>query len=303
MRQHLKGWTLAAAISIALVIPSCAPVLRQDAEENSRSTLLWESLLSEADRHLADSLLTLGLDREGLFTIAAPVKPMSNILTLYLPVLIDSVRSGEPDMAVLQPGHQELLSRLHRIAAVVRTNEWKLVVVPYRHVQGLSRVVEVSVVRPALLDTVLNTHGAFWGQWGFVAGSDPGVVITTVENAPRYDRWRGYGYLFGYPGDAVSFFVDAGRKQDSTKNLVARTFFQIPTWADSTGRFVYAIPRDAVPGRADSVLLRRSRSVLEAYRDIRPAFARPDGTLRALDLVRDERARGVLRNAADVMMR
>jgi len=117
---------------------------------------------------------------------------------------------------------------------------------------------------------------------------DPALVVNTIEYEDKYERLRGYGYLFGYPGYAVDFFVDAFHRSDTSGKHVERDFFQIPVYTRDDGHFVYAIPKGHVPSaERDSVLYRRAVQVLESYRKIRPKYLNRDSTVRAAQLLRD----------------
>jgi hypothetical protein len=111
----------------------------------------------------------------------------------------------------------------------------------------------------------LAEYPAFFGQFGITQSSQPAMVITHMENGDTYNRWRGYGYLFGYPGYAVDFFVQAGEKQKETGKFVERRFFHIPVFAGNEGYFTYAFPMDQVSGSIDSSIYRSGYLTLKKY--------------------------------------
>ncbi|MAB28694.1 MAG: hypothetical protein CMJ53_05370, partial [Planctomycetaceae bacterium] len=89
---------------------------------------------------------------------------------------------------------------------------------------------------------------------------------------PRADRWRGYGHLYGYPDEAVDFFVEAGLAADDGGEMGPgkdREFMQIPTHVAQTGRFTYAVPLDHVPTTVDRALADRAGRILAAYEERR----------------------------------
>jgi hypothetical protein len=49
-----------------------------------------------------------------------------------------------------------------------------------------------------------------------------------IEYSQSGPRWRGYGYLFGFPLYAVDFFVNAGESEKQTGKFVERDFLSIP---------------------------------------------------------------------------
>ena len=103
------------------------------------------------------------------------------------------------------------------------------------------------------------------------------MVLSITENGHQYDRWRSYGYLFGYPDYAVDFFVEAGKSEDSTKQFVKRDFFAIPVYARETGYFTYAIPKGHQPGESDELIRDKARHTLAKYKVQRQKFARDSG--------------------------
>ena len=81
-----------------------------------------------------------------------------------------------------------------------------------------------------------------FGQWGFTANANSATVLSVVEYENKNDRYRAYGYLFGYPEHAVDFFVEASITEEETGEFVKRNFFTIPVEAGNSGDFTYAVP-------------------------------------------------------------
>lgn len=137
------------------------------------------------------------------------------------------------------------------------------------------------------MDEVINSHLDFFAYMGIVPGTDPGIVLSTVENQEQILRLRAYGYLFGYPDYAVDFFVEAYHQGKQTKSFVERDFFQIPVFSSKTGHFVYAMPKGHTPTETDSTLYRRALTVLDRYRNIRSTYFNADSTFQSLKLIRE----------------
>ncbi len=257
------------------------------ASETASSPLTVEEL------RLADSLLTVGLDNEALYTLLDTLKPISSVAGFYVGVTTpDSGVSKEVRSVRLQAGDAEKLGRLQRIVNSLRLGPVRLLLVPFRDVNDGRRYVEVYAVRDAAVRAVLRNDSAFWLQRGFTAGSDIASLITAVEFDRRYDRWRGYGYLFGYPKNAVDFFVQSGQSFDSTKVFVPRDFFQIPAYSGEQRRFVYAVPKGYVPSERDSLLRTRATETLKRYKTLRSSYMNADSTLRAAELIVDHQFMG-----------
>ena len=288
MPRH-SGLLLAAALlAAALLAAACAPAAPL-AERRAPSGCFDLAALSDGDRALADSVLAAGLDHEGLYTLAAGLKPASTLHQESLPLARpDSVPAGVRDAAPVGFGASAArLTRLTRVADALRCAPVEVVIVPFARPYEGARTVQIVAVDRQRLDGVLARDARFWAALGVAPGADPAVVVSVVEHAHAYDRWRGYGYLFGYPEAAVTFFVEAGREADSTGQFVARDFVHAPVHARETGHFTWAVPEGHQPAQADSLRLAAAADLLAAYRQKRPAYLRADSTVRALDLLRD----------------
>jgi hypothetical protein len=240
-------------------------------------------------QHLLDSILQFGLDREALFTILGQLKPMSSVITFYYPVANDDSTKRVSSTVLDRAKHGRYLDEIqaiHRLMNSLDFPDLKFIVVPYEHAQGNKRVVQISAVRISLLDSLLQKQESFFGQFGLVPGSDPNVVASVIENAGVYERYRGYGYLFGYPDHAVDFFVNAALEANTSGNFVSRHFFNIPAYAGE-GYFVYANAADYTPTTVDSTIYYKGREVLTRYEKIRNQYMNPDSTIQAYQLLQD----------------
>ncbi|MEL6617096.1 MAG: hypothetical protein AAFQ43_15240, partial [Bacteroidota bacterium] len=245
--------------------------------------------LAADDRALADSILGAGLDHEGLYTLVAGLKPISTLHQESLPLARpDSVPAGVRDAApeAYAPAAARL-AQLTRVTDALRCGPVEAVLVPFRRPFEGARTVQIVAADRQRLDGLLARDARFWSALGIAPGADPALVISVVEHAQAYDRWRGYGHLFGYPPEAVTFFVEAGREQDSTGQFVARDFVHAPVHARETGHFTWAVPKGHTLTRPDSLRLGAAANLLAAYRQRRPAYLRADSTVRATDLLRD----------------
>ena len=176
------------------------------------------------------------------------------------------------------------LTRWQRVLDALETPDVGFIINPFRQDYDGKRIMQVSVYRRSRVARMLADHQAFFGQWGFVPTSEPELIINTIEFENQADRWRGYGYLFGYPRHAVDFFVEAGISQTKTKQVVKRDFFQIPVGSGKVGHFTYALPKGTKPNETDSTLYRQANETLTQYRQVRSRYVRPDSSLRALAL-------------------
>lgn len=239
--------------------------------------------------HLRDSLLQNGLEGEALYTLMAPIKPMSSVASFSFPVAnSDSSKQLEAELIERDSlYHLKRMKEIQQAVNLIDLPDLKFVLVPYRSAYTKTRILQLSVVRISKLDSLLAAKETFFGQYGFSPGADPAVVVTVNEYEKKYQRLRGYGYLFGYPDYAVDFFVNAFHEADTTGNLVPRNFFRMPTYGHEEGNFVYAYPKDHKPNEVDSVLLKRSIPVLETFQLLRSRYLNADSTVRAYELLRD----------------
>ena len=146
---------------------------------------------------------------------------------------------------------------------------------------------QILVCRKDLLGDLLQDNAPFFAQWGFVSKSNPAVVLTAIEFEQRNDRYRAYGYLFGYPEHAIEFFVNASIDYQKTDTFVKRSFFNIPVFAGVKGHFTYALPENVTPSVKDSLLFKKASKILNEYKAIRPKYVNGKGALKSVKLLRD----------------
>lgn len=222
---------------------------------------------------LTDSLMATALDHEAIYSLLDTLKPISSILSVRYKM--NTTEAGIDTLMLYQQLCRALSNR--RISFVA---------IPFREVYDHEKIVELYAVNLSKLKSKIREYSSFFTPLGITPESDPAQVITIIEGAAKYQRWRGYGYLFGYPSYAVDFFVEAGRNQDSTGKFVTRDFFQIPVHAAAQGHFTYAMPKGHQPGAIDSTLYHQAMQTLDRYRDKRRNYASPRG-FKALALWND----------------
>lgn len=249
--------------------------------------------LSAADRSRADSLIAFALDHEALYSLMADLKPMSSIgFSLSYPLGKDSTQQdGQHDVvSVSSDSVQTIINDLeswYRVLDALSFGDYQFMLIPFRQVWDGKRNMQVLLCRADLVDELLREQASFFAQWGFVPGTDPAVLLTAIEFEEKHDRFRSYGYLFGYPRHAVDFFVEASLQQEATGEFVSRDFFQIPVFAKEKGYFTYAVPKNYEPDALDSLIYNTAQEVLEKYRALRPEYLDNQGQLEAIELYRD----------------
>ncbi|ODS85961.1 MAG: hypothetical protein ABS46_01570 [Cytophagaceae bacterium SCN 52-12] len=226
---------------------------------------------------LADSMLAYALDHEGLYSLLDTIKPISSIRFLSYAVAKDSTHSPTDSRIAANSAALDSLSIYQQICSRLSNDRVRFVLIPFQQPHKGRRNMEIYAVNLQKFRNKIKEQASFFGQFGITPESDPAQVITIIEYEKKYDRWRGYGYLFGYPGYAVDFFVTAGMQQDSAGQFVKRDFFRIPVYASEKGYFTYAIPEGHQPGAADSLLYKRAMTLLSEYRILRKQYTGDTG--------------------------
>lgn len=203
-------------------------------------------------------LLREAADHEALFTLVGGLKPMSS------GIWKGAFTVEAPDLSVLR--------QVRAALAPLRNEIWYADVQVFASMHDGKRMAHAYVVHRAALAGKIEHFASFWGRWGITPCTHPAEIVAVVDRMPRADRWRGYGYLFGYPSAAVDFFVEAGRAGDDGRKVGPgkdRRFIQIPTHAAPTGRFTYAVPLAHQRSAADDALAAAAARILEAYAERR----------------------------------
>lgn len=252
----------------------------------SRTSGLRYKDLSATDRKLADTLIKNALDNEGLYTVISGLKPISTVGDLSLMIARkDSLINGTRKVTDTNSTDYKKLVQYHRIVKALQFGDLKFVISPFNMHESGKRMMQINIYRQSLLDSLVNANPEFYGQFGYVPGTDGALLINTTEYEKKFERFRSYGYLFGYPEHAISFFVDAGITEEEKKEFVTRDFYQIPVFNGATGHFVYALPKNSNPLPVDAVIKAKAIYALGEYKKARTIFLRKDGSLRAYELL------------------
>ena len=216
-------------------------------------------------------------DQEALYTLAGGLKPMSS------GIWQGSFELEDPDLTELRD--------VRRALGHLRNDVWYADVQVYDNADDGERWAEAFVVHREALARMIERLQPFWSPWGITPCTHPAEVVTIVDRMPRADRWRGYGHLFGYPDDAVDFFVEAGLANDDGREVGPgkdREFVQIPTHVAESGRFTYAVPLGHVPTPVDRALAERAGLILAAYEARRPRMNDAEEAVKALRQLNDQ---------------
>ena len=226
-------------------------------------------------RAKAEALLLHACDREALYTLVGGIKPMSSGW-LNLSYSLD-----KPD--------PQRVDEMRQIVAALRCGD-ELSAHLYAYAKSYDRRVLLEGAlfsRPALRQMIAERQ-EFWNGFAITPQAEPLDVLLTTEHAEAANRFRGYGYLFGYPKHAVDFFVTASQQQDAdpVKKLVPRDFLSIPTFDRETNAFVYAVPKGQAPNAEDLALRARCTPIFAEYKRRRAQYIGP-GKPGIIALLRD----------------
>lgn len=241
---------------------------------------------SEYDQALADSILAYALDHEAIYTLLDTIKPISSVKFLRYKVAADSSTAPGEERIVKDLSLLKEIRAYQKVCEALSIGDWQFVLMPFAMTTGNNRSIEIYAVRKSRFKSLLEQKQHFFGQWGFTPDANPATVLPVIEYEKKYNRFRAYGYLFGYPDYAVDFFVNATIQadKDTSIKIVPRDFFAIPVFAGPKGYFTYAMPKDHQPGATDSLTYYKAMKVLEAYKAERPKYINAAGGYNATAL-------------------
>lgn len=253
--KHTNTYQLiwvACSIIICITTFSCSSV--SGLKRNYKHMLKEEKII-------VDSLFAKALNHEALYTLLDTLKPISSVHFYRLPLL--STNKVQANIAY------DSLVKLQRTINKLNTKEISFVLNPFEREDSIYKNFELYVVRNNKLQQIIHQYQSFYSSIGISLNAKPETVLAITEHETKYNRWRSYGYLFGYPEYAVDFFVLAGKQQDSTQQFVKRDFFAIPVFAGDRGYFTYAIPKNYQTSAVDSSIYKKATQTLEKYKQLR----------------------------------
>ena len=239
------------------------------AQETEKSRCFNLEGLSPSLRQKSEAYLLKALDTESLFTIVGGLKPMS--AGFY----------SQPISALQDIDELRLIVARWRCGDEIHAD-----VVHYASAHASGRHVRGVIFSLPALKRKIEEQSGLFSRWGITPNASPTEVLMAVDDARDASRFAGYGYLFGYPDEAVHFFVNAAIRQEMGDNSRERDSRAIPTFQRETGQFTYAVPKGAEETEADRQLRERARAILEAYRSRRASYV-GDGKPGVAALLRD----------------
>ncbi|KYG81710.1 hypothetical protein EV198_1920 [Roseivirga ehrenbergii] len=282
---------------ILLVLVSCTTTKRLGYVSKISDWNL--SHLTEAELKMANDLLSYGLEHEALYTLMDTLKPISSLgFSLSYPIAKASeMKDGQANVVDLKADSVKMaleeLSSWNKVLKALSNDNLEFLLIPYKQSWQGKRNLQMLVCRKDLFAKVISEKANFFGQWGFTANSDPATVLTTIEFESKNDRYRAYGYLFGYPDYAVDFFVEASSAEDESGAFVKRDFFSIPVKAGKSGYFTYAIPKGYVPTQTDSAIFYAASTTLQYYEVQKSNYGNSEDGINAIRMISDYWARSL----------
>jgi hypothetical protein len=246
----------------------------QTIEPIPRATFLPIESLTAESKKLSEELLLAALDSEALYTIVGQIKPVSEgFWGTYFPMEFADLSEIEKVREAVKPW-----SKGGCFAADVLI---------YEKQQFGRRYASLYLAHAPTLQTVMSKQAKFFNRFGPACDLPVHQVMMTIERSTSpEERWRGFGFVFGYPEYAIDFFVGAGLHQRETGEFIERDFRHIPTFGSKQGRFVYAVPKTSPLRSEDTDLLKRAEPILTEYRRRRAQYI-GDGKSGPVELLRD----------------
>jgi hypothetical protein len=230
-------------------------------------------------RAKSEALLLKALDSEALYTIVGGLKPMSSGFA-SLKFSVD-----KPDLAPIEEARRllsvwrcggQLYADVHHFAAIYDDDK----------TGGKIRFAEAVVFNRTALAGKIGQYQDYFAPYGITSNAHPMEVLMTIEHSQQSQRWRGQGYLFGFPLYAVDFFVAAGEEEQRTGKFVGRDFYSIPTFVAAERRFVWAVTKGHEEREEDRAIKSRAATILAEYQKRRARYIGP-GKRGVVKMLRD----------------
>ncbi|RAV28970.1 hypothetical protein [Sinomicrobium soli] len=239
------------------------------AQQASRNTVL----------SYADSLAKRVLEYEGLHTVYSGLKPISTVK--HVEFAIDSVTAEftAPEKV------KEELEFIRKSLELLENDNIGYILLPFKSVYGNTRTYEILVYNRKSVAELIKGKSGFFLKRGITPSVSPEILLTLYEFEDKTDRFRAYGYLFGYPDHAVDFFVEASKTNVEKGEFVERDFYQLPVASGEDGRFVYAVPKGHIPNDIDLEIKEKAAENVEEYLELKERVNIEESQYPYLDLL------------------
>jgi hypothetical protein len=221
------------------------------------------SLAQVSKLALADSLAKEILENEGLYTVASGLKPMSTVLQFDFQ--IDTLSQEFLDQKAVETS----LNSFQGALGLLKNENIKFIILPFKSIYGDKRTFQILVLHQESIEEKIKEYSSFFLKRGILPETPIHQILSIVEFGEKYERYQAYGYFFGYPEHAVSFFVNASLSYEKTNEFVERDFFQIPVASNEEGHFVYAVPKGYEPSEIDLRIRQDANEILSYYNEFK----------------------------------
>jgi hypothetical protein len=216
-------------------------------------------------RAKSEALLLKALDTEALYTIVGGLKPMSSgVASFQFSVVNPDLKKIEETRQMLATWRcgDTLYADVHHFAKTFVDPKTK----------DEMRFAEGVIFNRTAAAAALTRRPEFFAPYGLTASAHPLEILMAIEYSAPGPRWRGQGYLFGFPDYAVDFFVNAGTEQEKTGQFVKRDFYSIPVFSGGERRFVWAVPAGHQERDEDRAIKQKAEQILAEYKLRRARF-------------------------------
>lgn len=217
-----------------------------------------------AEAPALDELVRRLLDSEALYTMAGPLKPLSDGFW----------QARFPATGTTSPAVERVR---HHLATLPWGDDYAAGVYVFAQAFNGQRSATAFVAHRPLVRGVVWRYPEVFRPLGITLLTEPEEMLSRIDRAEAGVRWRAFGLLFGYPEAAVDFFVRAGLEEKQTGQFVPRDFRHVPTFGNERGRFVYAVPKGMLESDADRTLRASAAPILAEYTRRRAVYLAPEG--------------------------
>jgi len=214
--------------------------------------------LSQEKQAAADKLFWKILDSEALYTVIGGVKPVSSGFVRF------SFDAEAAEFPAVDEARE--LLRLFRCGDELAATVLHFAKTYPNKQDKLERPFEGYVIHGPAMRRKVGQHRGLFAGLGVSPASELWETLVTVEYQPEGPRWRAYGLLYGYPPDAVDFFVQAGETQRGGGKFVERDFVSLPTFERAERGVVYAVPKGSKRTAEEELFASRVGTILAEYR-------------------------------------
>jgi len=241
----------------ALALVSAAPVASGAAGVARADCFPLEQLPPDL-RQKSEALLLRALDTEALYTFVGDLKPMSSFTELRVPLDKLDLATVEATRRALRAWRcgDDYFADVHHF---VQPHDNRL-------------YLEGAIWNRITLGKLIAQHEPYFKRFGLTPSSHPMEVTMAVEYDTAPERFRGYGYLYGYPDYAVDFFVDAENQRKKTGRSVPRDIVSMPTYARSAQLYAWTVPKGHQENDVDERIRRQVLAILNDYLARRPKY-------------------------------